>query len=197
MMLTVVPVEGGPLSSTSYVIQTEEESWIVDCGDYSTLKPHISTPIKGIFLTHSHFDHINGLNDLLYEHNTAKVYTNTVGERMLFDPKKNLSHYHDSDFKILRPDLIEVVNNQETIYLGSAGLIQAIFTPGHNPSCITWVMKEYLFTGDAFIPGVPIVTKLPFGNRKLAMESKILIQELSYNRTLYPGHGINSNLLKV
>lgn len=46
-----------------------------------------------------------------------------------------------------------------------------------------------MFTGDAYIPGVKVVTKLPKGNRKLAAESIERIESLAKGKNICPGHG--------
>ena len=61
-------------------------------------------------------------------------------------------------------------------------------TPGHCPSCLTFYTKNYVFTGDSYIPEVPVVTKLPKGNRALAEVSKEKILKLSEDRKIMAGH---------
>lgn len=189
-MQYVEAVVGGTFSATSYIIRINEECWLVDCGDYSALIGHLTTPVKGILLTHGHFDHIRGLNELLIDHPLAKVYTNRVGREMLMDARKNLSHYHDSDFTIGNPSLIEIVNDRDMVYLGDKRFAQAVYTPGHNPSCITWIIDDSLFTGDSFIPGIKTVTKLPGGNKQDNIQSLDIIKNFSIGRKIHPGHKI-------
>ena len=50
--------------SCSYVIVHDGESWLVDCGDVDRILPMIDGPLRGVLLTHGHFDHIYGLNVL-------------------------------------------------------------------------------------------------------------------------------------
>ncbi|MDE5757747.1 MAG: MBL fold metallo-hydrolase, partial [Allobaculum sp.] len=174
----------------SYIIHVNDGCWVVDCGDYPALKPHINLPVKGVLLTHGHFDHICGLNELLTEYPFTKVYTNLIGFEMLLDARKNLSYYHDSDFKLLNFSLIQTVNDRDRIYLGDDFFAEAVFTPGHNPSCITWIVDDYIFTGDSFIPGTKIITKLPGGNKKDAEESLHTIIKFSKGMKICPGHYI-------
>jgi len=73
--------------------------------------------------------------------------------------------------------------------LSVAGIdIEVFETPGHNPSCLTFRIGDALFTGDAFIPGIPTVTRLPGGNRRQAKESVSRI--LSLGGRIYPGHKV-------
>lgn len=141
-----------------------------------------------VLLTHAHFDHIYGLNKVLELNPNSKVYTNDVGRDMLLNAKKNLSHYHESDFVFDYPSQIVIVNDGDKIQLDKNHIANAIFTPGHNPSCITWIIENALFTGDSYIPGVKPITTLPGGNKFYSVNSLKIIKDISINRQIYPGH---------
>lgn len=61
-------------------------------------------------------------------------------------------------------------------------------TPGHNPSCLTFELGNWLFIGDAYIPGVKVVTMLPHSDKSKAKESVERILKLAGGRTVMPGH---------
>lgn len=65
-------------------------------------------------------------------------------------------------------------------------MVSIIPTPGHNPSCLTFMIDQMIFSGDSYIPGVKTVTNLPGGNRAQAEES--IRKILSFGGTIYPGH---------
>lgn len=146
--------------------------------------------VSAVLLTHAHFDHIYGLNELLKITTSTKVYTNEAGREMLLNAKKNLSFYHETPFEFDYPDSIVTVNDGEEVDLGCGLTAKAIFTPGHNPSCITWIIDDATFTGDSYIPGNKTVTNLPKGNKSQAIESEALIKCLSTGKTIYPGHNV-------
>lgn len=146
--------------------------------------------VRTVLLTHAHFDHIYGLNELISRNPEAKVFTNERGRIMLLDAKRNMSYYHETPFTFEHPEKIVVVNDGNEIDLGEEIKAKAVFTPGHNPSCITWVVDDCVFSGDSLIPGVKIVTNLPGGNRAQAAESENLIKQLVGSRTIYPGHKV-------
>lgn len=144
--------------------------------------------VEAVMLTHAHFDHIYGLNKVIELNPDVKVYTNEFGMQSLLDDKKNLSRYHGEPVVVKRPEQIAVVNDGDTIDLGNGLTAKAFFTPGHNPSCITWLIDDCLFTGDSYIPGIKTVTNLPGGNKLQAAESEKLILSVAQNRTVFPGH---------
>jgi glyoxylase-like metal-dependent hydrolase (beta-lactamase superfamily II) len=50
------------------------------------------------------------------------------------------------------------------------------------------VTDDAIFTGDAYIPGIAVVTSLPKGNKEQAQQSVQKILDLASGRTIYPDH---------
>ena len=63
--------------SVTYVLSDSERKdvWLVDCGDVDQLNQ--SFHVSGVLLTHTHFDHIYGLNDLLERNPDMKIFTSS------------------------------------------------------------------------------------------------------------------------
>lgn len=148
--------------------------------------------VVAVLLTHSHFDHIYGLNHVIEKNPHAKVFTNAIGAEMLVDSKNNLSKYHGNPFTFDKPQNIVIVNDNDEIEFTDGIKTKAIFTPGHNPSCITWLIGDCLFTGDSYIPGIKTVTNLPGADKKLATESEERLIKLGNRYKIFPGHYIES-----
>lgn len=148
--------------------------------------------VEAILLTHAHFDHIYGLNHVIEKNPNAKVYTNAIGAEMLVDAKKNLSKYHEKAFILATPDSIVIVNDIDEIEFTDGIKVKALFTPGHNPSCISWQIGDNLFTGDSYIPGIKTVTNLPGADKKQALESEAKLKRLGERYQIFPGHYIES-----
>lgn len=186
-------------TSTTNIIVTEgsRKIWLVDCGDDNVVTDFVregNLVIGGILLTHGHFDHIYGLNGIIGRFPDIRVYTSDAGAAMISDPRKNMSHYWGHPLAFSFPGNVTLVEDGDQIDLGNGLLATAVFTPGHNPSCITWVVDDCIFTGDSYIPGIKTVTNLPGGNRQQAEESLSLIKKLSDGKKIYPGHNINLKL---
>ena len=177
-------------TSCTYIIdQGNGFVWLVDCGDVEPLLPYVEgKQLKGVLLTHAHFDHIYGLNELLDRYPETLVYTNDSGAEALLDDKKNLSRYHENSFVFGYRESIRIVSNCDEISLGNGIKAQVVATPGHHPSCLTFIVGDAIFTGDAYIPGVNVVTILPKGDKALAEQSVELIKTLATDKTIYSGH---------
>jgi glyoxylase-like metal-dependent hydrolase (beta-lactamase superfamily II) len=152
--------------------------------------------LQGVLLTHGHFDHIYGLNNLCEQFPEARAYCSDWARQQLLNAKLNLSFYHDTPFVFAYPERIVVVGDGDTVKLGDGLEVTAVATPGHTPGCITWMTDDALFTGDAYIPDVRVVTNLPYGNRLQAAHSVELIQSLANDsRTICPGHDVDPSIL--
>lgn len=183
-------VTNSVFNSCSYVVTQGHRSWLVDCGDVDWILPLIDGPLCGVLLTHTHFDHIYGLNQLLSVFPNVPIYTNMYGMEGLLSDKMNLSRYHEDPFVLDNPDNIHVIEDGAELSLFDQVKAHAVFTPGHSPSCVTWVIDDAVFTGDSLIPGVKTVTIFPHADKALVAHSEALIRDLLEQRAIYPGHSI-------
>lgn len=183
-------------NSNTYIIANNTDCWIVDIGDFNSLKQQLNSSlnVKGIFLTHSHFDHIYGLPKLLEAFPDCKIITNQYGKEALGNDKLNMSRYHDNSI-IVKSDNIICCKDGDEIEIFENIKFHILETPGHCPSCLTYYTDDYIFTGDSYIPGIKVVTNLPKGNKIQAQESVEKIHTFIGNRIICPGHGemITSN----
>ena len=177
---------GSLFSANSYFLDVEERGWFVDAVDLSVFE---GETVQGVFVTHSHFDHIYGLNGLLERFPSMVVYTSAHGKEGLYSDKLNFSHYHESSF-IFQGKNVVVLKEGDRVSLGNGLEIEVLETPGHAPGCLCYKLGNYLFTGDSFIPGVPTVTKLRGGNKEASLASLGKIRRNITNETIVcPGHG--------
>lgn len=189
--MNVSRIECKLYSSNIFVLEDVQSDycWLVDIGEKGINIPS-GKRVKGVFITHTHIDHIIGINDLLAQYPDCIVYVNEAGKEGLYNDKNNLTFYHGKPLCFVGGNL-KIIKEGDTVELFKGETIEFIETPGHHPSCICYKVSNYLFTGDSYIPGFPVVTKLKGGNRKQSLESEKRIKTLIEKNTiiLCPGHG--------
>lgn len=193
-MLTVSYITNRIFNSRTYILSDPNSNivWLVDCGDVDRIVESIGEKqVAGVLLTHVHFDHIYGLKELMAKYPKVLVYTNGFGAEALKSPKQNLSHYHSdyNDVSIDAPENIFILKEGDSFELFGY-TVQIYETPGHSPSCLTFIVAGLAFTGDAYIPGVKVFTGFPHSNRKQAASSLDKILRLTSNCSIMPGHSV-------
>ena len=189
-MIKVHQIINSIFESNTFILTYENQCWVIDIGDTDKISKYISDKyeLKGVLLTHSHFDHIYGINDFHKKFPDCKIYTSEYGKTALKDAKKNLSFYHEQAIEYLE-DNVQILKEGDKIELFHNIYLEVLETPGHCPSCLTYYTDNYIFTGDSYIPNLKVVTNLPKGNKIQAQESLERIKELAKNRIICPGHG--------
>lgn len=193
-MMTIHQIVNSIFNSCSYVLTQDKQSWLVDCGDVDQILPLIDGKLQGVLLTHAHFDHIYGLNNLESLFPGVPVYTVMAGLNGLMSDKLNFSRYYGEPFIFDSPDNVKLVNDGDYISLFDGVEIKAVATPGHSPGCVTWLTSNAIFTGDSYIPGVKTVANLPHSDKDLALKNEALIRQMVENRSIYPGHAASNEI---
>ena len=197
MSLKVERLENELLKSNTYLI-THEKSlgcYIVDPGDYNPIKNRIKDlRVLGVFLTHSHIDHIYGLNrlydDLVIDR--PCVYFSKQCLKGLLDPKVNGSYYMSQAY-VHKPRKYEIIFEGTTLRLfDDQYKLNVLETPGHSDDSLTFQLEKYLFTGDSFIPGQKIHTRSKSANK---LDAKISLERIRAIKKVIicPGHGAMLN----
>lgn len=186
----------GKLQTNSYVISDQDDTFCIaiDPGENpKEMMEYIGKrKIEYILLTHSHYDHIAGLN-LLKKMTDASVVVHGSEADWLLNPNLNQSIKTNEDIVCKWPDIL--LHGGETIRCHSFS-IKAIHTPGHTPGSVCYLFNDkYLFTGDTLLAGAAGPTNLPYGNRDLLKKSinhKLFC--LADDIVIYPGHGGKSTI---
>lgn len=169
--------EIGPLNNFIYFLgdaETKEITVVDPAWDVLSLCKEIEKndyKVTGVFLTHGHPDHVNGLKDILGQYNVP-VY---------------ISKYEAPFYKLQHKNIVEIEDHQK---LKVGGIeFECILTPGHTPGCQCFKYENILITGDTlFIDGCGRCD-LPGGNAKEMYNSLYnILMKLPDATLLYPGH---------
>lgn len=179
-------------NSRTYILSDDsvDKIWLIDCGDIEKVYPIIGRSIiEGVLLTHTHSDHIYGLNSMLERFPGARIVTNAYGYDALISPRLNISRYQTDleDFILSDRSNIDVVSEGQQIDLLNQSAI-VFETLGHDPSCLCYRVGNFFFTGDAYIPGLKVVTSFPFSDKAEAQASLSRISAISAGLQICPGH---------
>ena len=141
--------------------------------------------IKGILLTHAHFDHIGGVKELKDKYNIP-VYVNQ-GE---IDNSKV-----DNNVYSKLPNDCSLINDGDVLNIGGIN-IKCLHTPGHSKGGMCFLIEDSVFTGDTLFQGSIGRTDFISGDFKTLIDSiqKKLIT-LDGDTKVYPGHGPSSTIM--
>jgi glyoxylase-like metal-dependent hydrolase (beta-lactamase superfamily II) len=144
--------------------------------------------LEYILLTHEHYDHIGGVNDLR-ERFECKVVASQSSSSRITDAKQNLSFFYNSRGYIAEPADILICESAVSIPW-QLFEICVFSTPGHTTGSLCAHLSGHLFTGDTIIKDEKTVVKLPGGRGRLLSDSlDFIFATFSPETVLYPGHG--------
>lgn len=193
-MIDVTRFVNSRFTSNTYVISnTESEGiWVVDPGDFSPVQEYMSanskTTILGVLLTHAHFDHIYGVNDVYDHYPTTPIYVyNEEGRTILYDVKKNGSKYTEQPIIINNEAQVNTIIPE--LRLWPDVILRSYYTPGHSEDSMCMLLGNILFTGDTLIHNIRTVTKLKGGSvEKLQFSINWISTLKGHNIQIYGGH---------
>ena len=168
---------GGYDKNITYLIQTPETErvWAIDASvPIGNLPGELKNRIAGIFITHTHGDHVAYLDQFISENPEIDIYLFGGSSYKMFD-KKTTSI---SDGDIINIDQFPV---------------KVLHTPGHYPDSCCFLFNDSLFTGDTVFIGRTGRTISAGSNVRTLYHSvykKVLT--LPQDVTLFPGHDYGS-----
>jgi len=181
----------GRLQTNCYILQSDSAALIVDPGDEPgrilRFLNDIGVKPSQIIATHTHFDHVLGLDRILSElkipflihHDDLSMLESMqsrVRQIMGFEvppPPKVDSYLKDGDLLKIGDETIRILH-----------------TPGHSPGSISLCGDGYVLTCDALFNQSIGRTDLPGGDLETLMHSiRERLFKLDDKTIVYPGHG--------
>jgi len=187
----------GPIDANNYLIwdETSKEAALIDCSEFKDvivedIKEH-NLNLKYILLTHGHFDHVMGINEMA-EVTGAKVALNK-SDTVLLD---NINEYCKllglPDVEIPRHDML--LDDGTVLKLGNME-IKSIYTSGHTEGGLCYLVENNLFSGDTLFRDCYGRTDLFGGDfSKIKVSLKDILFKLDNSITVYPGHGDSTTI---
>jgi hydroxyacylglutathione hydrolase len=170
-------MELGPMENFVYLVGSKktrevfvvDPAWQVDTVLRAAKEQDLK--IVGALVSHYHFDHTNGIEELLEAVNVP-VYVN----------KKDLP-YMD-----VQKDMLKPVEAGTKVKAGDVE-IEMIHTPGHTPGSQCFRARGHLISGDTLFIGACGRTDLPGGNAKEMYHSLTdTLMKMPDATVLCPGH---------
>lgn len=181
--------------ANSYTVLSERSALVVDVGNCTNeLSDFLNDNCdkeRLILLTHAHYDHIAGADELRRKTGTH-IAIGAIENDALSDKRINLSSIFGIDVPPFNADIL--LNDNEKILPGDLE-ITAIHTPGHTKGGMCYFVKNVLFSGDTIFRCCVGRTDFPGGStaelrKSLERISCTFDDELK----IYPGHGESTSL---
>ncbi|WP_262122241.1 MBL fold metallo-hydrolase [Anaerococcus sp. Marseille-Q5996] len=181
----------GPVLTNLYVVSENGHGFIVD----AVIKNDLVTKyikdnniiIDSILQTHTHFDHVLGLEYYKNLYN-VDVFASSESRDIANDKYYNLAYDYDD----LNVPIDNFLTDNEIF---TDFKIKALKTPGHSLDSISYLIGDYLFSGDTLFRGNIGRTDFPGGDYETLIDSiNEKYRVLNQNIVVYPGHGEQTSL---
>lgn len=193
--------------SNCYIFTSHNRALLIDPNNSDLIIPYLKEKeliLETIVLTHEHCDHIGGLNTLRSSGNVQVIASKPCSDGIQ-STKINMTRMMESYLYFKSNGKLRVSYPRFTCQPADRSFsgtnymfswhnftFHCLLVPGHTPgsTCIT-VNGTMLFSGDYFIPGEDVITRLPGGDEQAYEQiGKQLLRELPTPIWTYPGHGL-------
>lgn len=193
--MEVVKIVNGKLSENAYLIYDENRiGAIIDPGEQpEKIINEVNArgiDVTHILLTHGHFDHIS-CTDEIKEKFDAKVYIYEDDAICLGDPEWNLSGRFTDELRLAAANVI--LKDGDEIKVGSMD-IKVLHTPGHSKGSCSYIIDNYIFSGDTLFYMSIGRVDLIGGSESDIQESLDKLKAFPDDYIVCPGHGQNTSI---
>ncbi|WP_342444790.1 MBL fold metallo-hydrolase [Paenibacillus sp. FSL L8-0638] len=198
MTLSIRSFNLGPLQTNAYLLQGDDpkRAVIIDPGmnPGPLLRAIEPLTIEAILLTHAHFDHIGGVEEIRNVKG-CPVYLHALEQDWLTSPKLNgsLMWPEASPPISTEPAEYDLAEGQQLNLIGHT--FRVFHTPGHSPGSVSFLCGKDLFSGDVlFRQGVGRTDLTGGRERDLYDSIQNKLFPLGDDVTVYSGHGPKTSI---
>ena len=174
----------GDYESNCYIISSGGKALVIDPGYVNNeIIPYLNSEnldVKYIYLTHGHFDHVGGVNQLknYFPNAIVRIHQDDV----IWLDKNELNMLN------LKVSIDETFSDEHNFTIGNLGF-RVIHTPGHSAGGIAILTNDRLFVGDTLFRLSIGRSDFPFGDYDTLVNSIKKLYLLPDKTVVYPGHG--------
>ncbi|AWN22271.1 hydrolase [Deinococcus irradiatisoli] len=195
--LRVSTLSTGPLQENAVLVwdAASGEGYLIDPGDEAGKLlgwvMNQGVKVRGILLTHAHFDHIGAVQPLREALNVP-VWLHERDLPLYRAGQQSASRWN---LPFVQPADPDHFITQDQVFSAGKLRLKARELPGHAPGHVVFVGEGLAVVGDTLFQGGIGRTDLPGGNHPQLMQG-IVAELLSLPRStaLYPGHGASSSV---
>ncbi len=193
--MKVIALSLGTLQTNCYILSSLQDAVVIDpAGEgeriFEVLQKEGLT-LKGILLTHTHFDHFGAVDELVKKTDTL-LYCPLDDASGLTDTRLNVSGFFGKG-QTVKTAPSRLLKEGDKIAFGEEQLT-VISTPGHTAGSCCYLSKAALFSGDTLFKHSYGRTDMPGGNKELLFSSLRRLLSTEENLKVYPGHGSDTTL---
>ena len=182
--MNIKTICGGSIGTNSYITDGLIFDYIPETLSY--IKQNNIQP-KALFITHIHFDHIEGLQDFINAFPEVPVYASAEAKKNINNPEYTLMYGDNIDVQ-----RITAVSDRTQLDIDNHKII-AVKTPGHSVDSVSWFAEDLqcVFCGDlVFYRSIGRTDFIGGDLVRLSQSVETLFSLVADDKTvLYPGHG--------
>jgi hydroxyacylglutathione hydrolase len=181
----------GPVQENTWLVIDEEshDAILVDPGEegerlLAAVDAEGAT-LKGIWLTHAHFDHIGAIAHIQRER-PVPVWLHPL-DRQLYDDALHIAERFG--VSVEQPGAPDHELSEGDVMTLGAHKFSVLHLPGHAPGHVGFFGDGVLFGGDTLFAGSVGRTDLPFADAAIFRQSLQRLLSLPDETRVLPGHG--------
>jgi len=192
----------GQLQTNTYLLTSDQKNcYLIDpADDFVFLSDYINQKklnLKGVVLTHGHFDHSLAVSPLKMIFKVP-LLASSKDLFLLKQIHSSSKHWTTQDYPSLPITKVDFDFDKIKSFKFDDTLLTIIKTPGHTPGSISIYCQQNraLFSGDTLFKDVVGRTNLSYSDSQNLNLSLKKLLKLPQDTIVYPGHGSATNLAR-